>query len=82
MSPRESGFRLDADGNMGFYFNGIFKGINSKISEDNFSGDVKNINEAPLSLDTYLQSSYHSNESESRPKTKFFNLLIYAGYPA
>ena len=34
-----------------------------------------------INLDTYYQSSYHSNERESRPKTKFFSLLIYAGYP-
>ena len=32
-------------------------------------------------LDTSLQSSYRSNERESRPKTKFFSLMIYAGYP-
>ena len=32
-------------------------------------------------LDTSLQFLYHSNELESRPKTKFFSLLIYAGYP-
>ena len=32
-------------------------------------------------LDTFSQSSYHSNERESRPKTKFFSLMIYAGYP-
>ena len=33
-------------------------------------------------FNTFLQSSYHSNEKESRPKTKFFSLMIYAGYPA
>ena len=32
-------------------------------------------------MDSSLQSSYHSNELESRPKTKFFSLMIYAGYP-
>ena len=35
----------------------------------------------PVILDTSRQSSYRSNEKESRPKTKFFSLLIYAGYP-
>ena len=35
-----------------------------------------------LIMDSSLQSSYHSNELEPRPKSKFFSLLIYAGYPA
>ena len=35
----------------------------------------------PLILDSSFQSSYHSNERESRPKTKFFSLMVYAGYP-
>ena len=34
-----------------------------------------------IKLDTSFQASYKSNERESRPKTKFFSLLIYAGYP-
>ena len=46
---------------------------------------VNNINDdygrMATKLDTYLQHSYHSNERESRPKTKFFSLMIYAGYP-
>ena len=80
MFPTEYGLVLDADGNLGFNFNGIFAGIHSWMTENDSYYD-KFIDGMPLSLDTYLQPSYHSNERESRPKTKFFSLLIYAGYP-
>ena len=32
-------------------------------------------------IDSNNLTNYHSNEKEPRPKTKFFSLLIYAGYP-
>ena len=32
-------------------------------------------------VNSLYNSNYHSNEKESRPKTKFFSLMIYAGYP-
>ena len=81
MSPTEWGFLLDADQSDAFYFAGILRGIRSNFSENFRYGNNGQRNNMPLALDTFFQSSYHSNERETRPKTKFFSLLIYAGYP-
>lgn len=59
---------------------GIYKLKISSVPET--TNYVDGNNGLHLILDTSLQSSYHSNELESRPKTKFFSLMIYAGYPA
>ena len=61
------------------YSSGIFKlttGVGKRLINFDGAGSYSN-----LILDTFYQSSYHSNHNESRPKTKFFSLLIYAGYP-
>ena len=64
----------------------FYDGIIGKVpNEDNIGprGDPWSDTQAPTEviLDTSYKSSYHSNEKESRPKTKFFSLLVYAGYP-
>ena len=62
-------------------FVGVFK---SNVSLTKWKAEMRDsVDKLPCDvyLDTSLQSSYRSNENESRPKTKFFSLLIYAGYP-
>lgn len=64
------------------FYDGIIRG---NPNEDNIGprGEPWGNTQVPTEviLDTSYKSSYHSNENESRPKTKFFSLLIYAGYP-
>ena len=59
--------------------NGVFETLYSFLGDVDYK--LKGIGRFGINLDTSYQSSYHSNERESRPKTKFFSLLIYAGYP-
>lgn len=84
MSPTEWGFAVDADNGTAFNYLGILKGLHTNAMEVGLVSKVVDTQRhgMPLALDTFFQSSYNSNERESRPKTKFFSLMIYAGYPA
>ena len=62
-------------------FSGIFKSTAYRSSWGATMKGAARETPCDLIIDTSLQPSYHSNERESRPKTKFFSLLIYAGYP-
>ena len=46
---------------------------NTQYSSDNIA--------VGLTFNSVHNPNYHSIEEESRPKTKFFSLMIYAGYP-
>ena len=61
----------------------IFQGYyNYKNMGSRYRNDINDdYGRVATKLDTNLQPSYHSNYNESRPKTKFFSLMIYAGYP-
>ena len=61
----------------GLNYNGIFFQKEKHVG----SADGHHHPAIRIGFDTNIQYSYHSNERESRPKTKFFSLLIYAGYP-
>ena len=62
-------FVADGGGSTGVFKNGSFR------IKYNISGDHSLI---------YIlyEASYGNSNNETRPKSKFFSLLIYAGYPA
>ena len=44
--------------------------------------NFESINVRDYFANSFLDASFYSNYHETRPKSKFFSLLIYAGYPA
>ena len=63
----------------GLFYRDDIRGYTSSIYQ--YQPDITNISEWIILNSENPQSNILNSESESRPKTKFFSLMIYAGYP-